>query len=254
MLSGIAPPPMPPAGILLGAGVAGLVLGVVLLLLGRRWSKLIMCLAFAGAAGGCMPLLVTGLSGTNTLIAAVVAALFAGTAGFVFSRCAWSLLLGVLLSSAALVAFATVYASGLEVRPAWPGNPGADFPGWVAALGQYTSAWTSALWQYNALAVALSVLAPLGIGVALGVFYPQAMLVFTTSLTGAILAVSGAGAAAWAARPESAGAWIQQIHVPGVVAGALLLVGLVLQTRKLMKKGKPAPAPGKGDPEAKPSK
>jgi hypothetical protein len=256
MLADISAPPPPPVNVLIGAGAGCILLGAALLLWGRQVSKAVMGLALAAAGAACAPLIVERISYDNTPVVAVIAAAVAGAIGFFLGRFLWAVVLGAGLGSTALTAFGCLNAAGME-PPVWPAttNHADQFSavtGWLTGTGKYLTDWLSRLWEYNPLAVVLAGGGPAAIGIALGFFYPQAVLVFVTGALGGLLLVAGTGLCVWAAKPEWAAQWIAQWHIPLAAAGALALVGWVVQTRVLLIQRKKKPQkepPGDGKPK-----
>jgi hypothetical protein len=254
MPAGIPAPPLPATSALWGAGLGAILIGLVLLLSGRKSGKVILALALAGVAAACGPLVAQHISYQNVIVVSVVSAALGGLVCYFLAPVLWTLILGAALGVAGLVTFALLNDGGAAQPAAWPDRPAGDLAAWTLCLGEYLLSWLNGLWGYNPLAVALVVGAPVGIGLAVGAFYPQAMYVLVTSLLGGLLAVAGAGACAWGTRPEWAAQWTANLHLPAAAAGGLALFGLILQGRTVMQeraKKKPKKEPSA---EGKPKK
>ena len=221
--------PTLPKPLLLGAGAACLFVGVVLILWGRSRGRIMLALLLAGGGAACGPIIVRWLPFGSVWPVSLAAAAFAGALGFALARMVWAILLGGGGAIAALVALA-VLTTDLE-KPGWGYEQTEDW--WVlcANMGDYLRLWLWALWCHSPAAVVACAGVPAAIGLGLGMFFPKAIVIVASSVLGAAKMVAGSALLVWAIRDEWAAAWAEHLYLPAAVAGALALLGGLVQTR-----------------------
>lgn len=221
--------PTLPKPLLLGAGAVCLFVGVVLILWGRSRGRIMLALLLAAGGAACGPMIVRWLPFGSVWPVSLAAAAFAGALGFALARMVWAVLLGGAGAIAALVALA-VLTTGLE-KPGWGYEQTEDW--WVlcANMGDHLWLWLWALWCHSPVAVVACAGVPAAIGLALGMFFPKAMVIVASSVLGAAKMVAGSALLVWAIQGEWAAAWAKHLYLPAAVVGALAILGGIVQTR-----------------------
>jgi len=236
MLADIPAPPAPSASALLtGAGLC-LLLGGALLVWGRRLARVSLTLVAGGAGAAGARVIFHDLPSKSCWVIAVAVAGLAGLLAFALARLFWAVLLAITLGGLAIAAFGALSAGAIDDPPAWSADEQPTLAAWGAALREYLLGWLSALWRYHATAVVVTLAAPFLIGMALGVYFPQAMTILACCLLGAAGAVSGITLVLWSSRPAWAGVWVRSTYLPALSAGLLTAAGLFLQVRAELKK------------------
>lgn len=245
----------PPSEVLYAAGAVSMAVGLVLLLWGHKVNRVVLAMIGAAAAAAAAPG-ISGLIGyANILVIAIAVAVFAGVATYFLSRILWTAILGTLLAVIAVSTVLYLNVANLPVHPVWKGASAAFLDNWAWILWGHVRDWAGVLWEYNALAVGGSLLAPVAVGVVIGIFWPRAMVALATSLAGGAAIVFGAAVVAWGAGKQAVEGWINSAHVPGLVACGIALVGLVIQGIALKKsKKKGGKKPGGETKPAEPAK
>lgn len=231
MLAQIPSPPTPSTALLLSAGVMCLFVGLVLALWGRSRGRIMLALLLAAGGAACGPLIVRWLPFGAVWPVSVAAAAFAGVLGFLLAKMVWAILLGAGGAIAALVVLAALTAGSLGEKPVWEYEQAEHWWGWCAHTADYMLSWLPALWQHSPAAVAGCAAVPAVIGVALGMFFPQAMVILASSLLGATKMVAGAMLLVWAMRDEWAAAWAQNLYLPAAVGAVAAVLGGIVQTQ-----------------------
>lgn len=260
MLADIPPPPAPPQQVLLGAAVACMATGLLLVLWGRSVGRILLPLAAAAGAAAVSVLAAPHIPYGNVWVIGLAAAGTAGFLVFVLIRVVWSLALGVLVAAALLALLARLCPGLTADPPAWQDSELGGTAGWLVSFGNYLCGWIWSLWRGDAAAVALCGAVPVLAAVALGIFLPRAATIMGSSLLGAVGLVGGVGLIWWARSPGWLDAWTRQAWLPVAAVGLLALTGLILQSRTELQKaaqarseeadkptGGPARAGGKTD-------
>jgi len=224
----IPPAPAPAHVELLVAGGILLLAGAALLLTGRSIGRIILALAAAGAAAGCAPLIAGAIHFDQVLGVGILAAVAAGAVAFFLSRVLWALLLAGAVGLAAMLLVS--YRAG-AAPPDWVlSSPAVNFSSWVAGLLQYLLVWAAMLWQNHQLTVILWAAVPTAALLLGAMVYPQGGLILGSAAYGAASLIAGAASLLWALRPEWLPGWLGHAKIVGIVAAALALVGLILQS------------------------
>ena len=241
MLENIPWPPPPPgeltAPVAYLAGGAAVLVGLLLVLWGRKLGRGFMVLAGAGAGFLLAPLLIARLNLPENAVRFV--AVFAlAVLGLVGARLLWALLAG---APGLLVGLAGVcYRSGelvLQHRPAEFG-PSQSFLQWMDSLGAYLGQWVREAAQVLPPALYVFVGACVAVPFLLVLIWPRLGAVLMTALTGAALGVAGG---LLLAGRMSAELWHQALAAPLVPAGllgALALTGWIVQGRSEIKQAR----------------
>lgn len=231
-------------------GAGGLVVGVLLLLWGRKLHRVFLGLG-AGAAGASFAgEWATQLSGLDWRLAYAIAAGTAGILGVVMARIVWPVLAGALFAGAAGVTVLACFQPSLPADlKAATAPAGGDLVAWSAAAYVCASAAVQAVWRDH-MAVLLGAMCPAGlVPLVIGLFRPRLATIFMTALVGSLSMICGPLVAAQRFWPELwASAWANP-HVPAIVAGVMLLIGLLFQYRLAIAadRAKKAPKPGEAE-------
>ncbi len=231
MFAGIPNPPMPSTTALLVAGGGGVLLGLALALRGAANGRVVLALTAAVVAGACSSLL-AGLADQlkdHPTAVAIAAAVTVGLLAFVFGRVLWAIVLGAVLGIAAMGVITFLYAGEVANAPVWSAGEAADFPEWARQFGAHLRNWVAALWRHKRLLVGGST-GLIAFGVAFGMLLPRVTLLLTSSVVGAVAFVAGAGMLLWAGEVRWAAQFTHDPFVPAIVATALAMIGIVLQT------------------------
>jgi hypothetical protein len=254
----IPPPPAPDTALLLLLAAACLVGGLILLLAGRRWGRVVLALALAGAGALLGPTIGRAAGWVQTGLVAFGAAVVCGLLGFVLARILWAAMLAGVAMILTVFLIALVAAPQIEQPPQLPETQPSDFAGWVEAVHEYTGQWAEAFWKKNTAIISILGLAAVVVPIALCVFLPEPLAILTSSVLGAIGTVTGVFLALWAYRPGLAGVWIEKYPVPLGLIGGLTLAGLGVQTisairehRRKKREAEPPPPPGSVPPQTK---
>jgi hypothetical protein len=255
MLAITMPSQPPQPEVLYAVGAVAMAVGLVLLLWGHKVNKVVLAMVGAASAASTAPALSNLVGYANVMVIAIIVAVFAGVATYFLSRILWTAMLGGMLALIAVSVILYINLGNLPAYPVWKGGSAAFLDNWAWILWGHVCDWASVLWDYNALAVGGSLVAPLIMGVVIGIFWPRIMLALVTSLTGGAAIVLGASAIAWGAGKQAVETWINNAHVRGLVACGIALVGLVIQGIALKKsKKKGGKKPGGDAKPAEPAK
>jgi len=230
--------PLPPApspyllAVLAGLCILG---GAVLLLWGRSNGRVLLTFIAAGVGAACAQPIVHHTAYKNVWVVGLAGALTAGLVVFVLARLIWAALLGALLAAASLAVTGWVSPGAVAVPPAWADSPTAYFSTWCLSLVGYGGRWLRCMGQESALALMLAGGVPALIGIGLGLFWPEAMLILVTSLLGAAALVTGVALGVWAGAPQWLVGWGTHMYIPAAAAGLLALIGLAVQTRAALR-------------------
>lgn len=221
-------PPAPAMSHLIIAGAVIGAIGLVLLLRGYVLGRFIVALAFAAAAAAAGPAVAPLLPIQNIYVVSGVMAVTAGLMAFVLARVAWGLLLGSVLAAVAVFVAIHVAREGLTA-PAWTNHEPADFAAWLPAFGDYLAGWGRAFWLKSPNTMLLVSGAPVLWGLLLGLFWPRATAMISSSVTGGLLVLLATGLLVWAHQPAWAGEWVRRLYMPAIAAGVLAAFGLAVQ-------------------------
>ncbi len=253
MLENIPPPTYPSeltAPVAYLAGGAAVLVGLLMVLWGRKLGRAFMVVIGAGGGFLLAPLLIARLNVPENAVRFV--AVFAlAILALVAARLVWALLAGAggLLIGAAGVC----YRAGdlvLQHRPVEFG-PTDTFLQWLDSLGRYLGQWVQGLSQVLPPALYVFVGACVAVTFLLVLVWPRMGGVLMTALTGAVLAVAGGLLVSGRLSAELwTKAWTAPL-VPAGVLGALALAGWIVQGRSEIKKARAAKA--EEDEEAEPA-
>lgn len=227
----ISAPPMPSTVLIAAVGLSGVVVGVALIVGGRKAGRPLLALVLAIAAALGAPLFADRLPVKNVWVVGVAAAVTASLLAFVFARALWAAVLGAALAVAALAAAAHFGSGGLAEKPVWNSAEFETFGAWYFAAADYLLEWLQALWRHAPVTVVLAVGAPLILCVAAELVLPKSILILGTSAFGAASAVAGAGLLTLAVRADWARAWVDRVYIPAAVAAGVTLIGIAWQWR-----------------------
>jgi hypothetical protein len=224
------PPPVPELETAVAAAAAGsaLLLGVLMLLWGRRLHRGFLALCGAGAGfalghWGGRPL------GMNPALSGLVAAVTVGILAPILARVVWALALGAIVAAAGAIVAVFLYLPTVATQPTATTIPASDIVAYADGWGRFAWDGVIALWQGSPAVVVGAGAAGL-LFLAAGLFLPRATVVLMSALVGTLLL---AGAAAVAGARFAPAWWTEAWGRPalsGAVAGGVLLVGAVWQT------------------------
>jgi hypothetical protein len=224
-------PPAPAADdITLWLAAGGcIVVGALLTLLGYVLGRAFVTLAMA--AGGWLigAFLVAPTFGMNASLVGFVLLAAGAMLGVVLNRIIWALLAAGVAGCAALLA-AIGWVGAWGQWPAWQ----AEAPGlwcWLAALVQWVVASAAAAWSADMVRLSApaagAALAPL----VVGLIWPRPIQILMTALLGSALMVAGVVLAVLPLRPTIWATAVENWHVPAIIAGVAMLLGLLWQFR-----------------------
>jgi hypothetical protein len=230
MLNDIPSPPAMPMQYVLAAGAVAVVLGLGLVLAGRWLARLFVALAAAGAAVASVPLFIDLLPYHEYVPVAIASAIAGLILGLLLSRIVWATLLGTTVGLTTLWAMIQRNAGTATSRPAeWASYDMTTFPKWLGAVADYHVRWFISLWpQYN-VTLALWVLLPSLAFLVAALVLPSGAMILMSSLLGAAAVAGGVLALLSAMKPEWQAACWEHFSTMLVAAGALALVGLIVQ-------------------------
>jgi len=209
------------------SATASIIIGLMLVGWGRLWSRPTIGLIGVGAGFLCGDLLSDSVK-VDTGIARAAVGSILGVLGFVAAPFMWAFLAGSLCASVAggFLAVNFVAEVGLKVDPPAGGFTPELWAEWFAVFAGDVSA---DMWQERA-ATMLLVMAPLGlIPTMIGLWKPRFITIVMTSLTGAIVVVSGSVVALVQADPTRwPKAW-SGLLIPLGIAGGLWVCGMAVQ-------------------------
>ena len=209
------------------SGTASIIIGLMLLGWGRFWSRPLVGLAGVGTGFLCGDLLADAMKVDPGVAKAAVGSVF-GVLGFVAASFIWAGLAGSLCASVAggFLAADFVAEAGLKVNP-----PAGGFTPelWAEWLSVFTRDVSAEMWQERAGTMVL-IMAPVGlIPTMIGLWKPRFITIVMTSLTGAIVVVSGAIVALVQSDPTYwPKAW-SGLLIPLYIAGGLWVAGMAMQ-------------------------
>ncbi|MCK4602094.1 MAG: hypothetical protein KAU28_06490 [Phycisphaerae bacterium] len=212
---------------------ACVVVGVVLLLSGRKFGCALLVLAGAGIGLSVAPILAERF-GINPLAVRVVAAIVLAIIGLTMARLIWAIIASVFFAEAAgAILFARFVPQLSEkVRPAFGASE--PFGAWCLAAHEYYLAGMGALWNEHSLGLLLVLAAAFVLPLAVFLVRPRLSAIFATSLLGGVSIMTGVTVAAANIRqPLWPGNWATWA-VLGAVAAAMLVTGLVAQYRVVL--------------------
>ena len=211
------------------AGCICVLLGLLLVLVGRHVARVVAALAAAAAGAAAAPLIAQAVGFRNVWVVGLAALVSGGLFGFILARFLWAALPGLALGFAVLAICPG--PPGAASRPAGDDHgPQAD--GLRAAPAASVTAvadWAMALGRRRTVLVVAALLLPVALCVGLELFFPRSVMIFATASAGAVLTVGGARLLARAARWEQLKAWAGRPVVLGAAVGGLALVGVVWQ-------------------------
>ena len=208
------------------AGVS-IVIGLMLLGWGRLWSRPTVGLIGVGAGFLCGDLLSEAVKVDTGLAKAAVGSIL-GVLGFVAAPFIWAGLAGSLCASVAggFLAADFVAEVGLKVDPPVGGFTPELWAEWFAVFAGDVSA---EMWQERA-AIMLLVMAPAGlIPTMIGLWKPRLITIVMTSLTGAIVVVSGSVIALVQSDPTRWPTAWPGLLIPLGIIGGLWVCGMAVQ-------------------------
>ncbi len=235
MLANIPLPPAPPVMPLYIVSGVCILLGAALLLWGRSSGRVFLTFAAAGAGAACAQTITSLTNFPYVWIVGAVSALTAGLLVFLFIRLLWALILSALVGIVALVIVQWPGIAKLAAPPDWTSNSLASFGDWVFAIAHYYADWIVALVQGSLLPLLLMVALPMFVILLVALLLPKAATILASSLVGSVCIIAGAVGLIWAVRPPWFSTATEQIKVLGIIAGVLVLMGLVLQGRSEFK-------------------
>jgi len=216
------------------ASAVSIVIGLMLLGWGRLWSRPLVGVIGVGAGFLCGDLLAVSVDVDSGVAKAAAGSVF-GVFGFVAAPFIWAFLAGSLCSLVAGGFLAENYVSGLAaqfpeqvpevVEPAG----GATLTLWMHDVVRVLGNVNADMWAKQAVTMVL-VLAPIGlIPTMIGLWKPRFITIVMTSLTGAIVVVSGSVVALVQADPTRwPKAW-SGLLIPLGIAGGLWVCGMAVQ-------------------------
>jgi hypothetical protein len=223
------PIPQVPAGGLALAGLGSLGVGAMLILRGRSTLGRIGLGVLAAAAGViAAPHIAAMLPPLDAWVVAACVAVAGGLLAIVLARLLWTVLLAGLLAGAAMIAARLVLPAAWPAQAAGTATQPADWAAWAISACRW---WQDALLSAQARPILLAGCAGALTGVAFGVYAPRGMTIFASSGIGALAAVAGVWACAWAIRPEWAQTWAARIELPAAAAAGLIVLGCAIQGR-----------------------
>lgn len=232
MLNDIPSPPALPMQYVLAAGAVAAVLGLGLVLAGRWLARLVVALAAAAAAVAAVPLFIDLLPENlrQYVPVAIASAIVGLVLGLLLSRLVWASLLAMTVGLTTLWAMIQRNVATAASRPAeWAGYDMTTFPKWLAAVADYHLRWFISLWpQYN-VTLALWVLLPSLAFLVAGLVLPSGAMILMSCLLGAAAVAGGVLAVLSVMRPEWYAACCERFSMVLLAAGALALVGLIVQ-------------------------
>lgn len=230
MFTDIPSPPALPREYILAAGAVAAVLGLGLVLAGRWLARIFVALAAAAGAVAAVPLFIDLLPYHEYLPVAIGSAIVGLIVGLLLSRLVWAALLATTVGLTTLWAMIQRNAATATSRPAeWASYDLTTFPKWLSAVTDYHVRWFISLWpQYN-VTLALWVLLPSLAFLVAGLVLPSGAMILMSSLLGAAAVTGGVLALLSVLKPEWQGACWEHLSTVVMAAGALALVGLIVQ-------------------------
>jgi hypothetical protein len=212
------------------ASAVSIVIGLMLLGWGRLWSRPIVGLIGVGTGFLCGDLLAASAEVDSGVAKAAVGSVF-GVLGFVAAPFIWAFLAGSLCSSVAGGFLAESFLASLPgdvpevVEPAG----GVTLAHWAESLALFAGDVNAEMWRKQAATMIL-VMAPVGlIPTMIGLWKPRFITIVMTSLTGAIVVVSGSVIALVQSDPTRwPKAW-SGLLIPLGIAGGLWVCGMAVQ-------------------------
>lgn len=248
------PPPALPAEISFPVAGAAFLVGLLLVLWGRKLHRPFLVLVGAGAGFLVAPLLTAQLGMAQHENAVRFVAVFAlAILGLVLARVLWALLAGALGTLAAAAGISYRMASlVLEHRPAdfqWPAQ---GLEEWASSVCQYFAAWIAALVQVLPPMMFVFAAACVAVPLLIVLVWPRLGVIVMTSLVGAGLAVAGVCLAGVQARADLWATLGGHWPVLAAAAGVLMLLGWVVQGRSALKQAKARREQESQEPSDKP--
>ncbi len=227
------PPPPPlsfPPLATWGVAAGVLLIGVVLVLSGRRVARLAAALVGVGI-GVLLAGPLAGAMGIRFLWAALLLAVVLGLLAIVLARLIWALTAaGLLVAGVLLIMLKVVYADMPESwRPAFPEFE--SLAGWSVATGRFLLATLESLWELYAMPlVVIGALAALAALLMVLVRPRLGKIVLTATLGGGAIVVAVGIATGELAGDAAQWFWMNPWITGGIVA-LLTAVGVLLQYR-----------------------
>ncbi len=221
-------PPLPrfdSEAVVYGIAAGALVLGAALLLWGRHLHRAVLMLAGAGA-GFLLAEPLGRLIGVQTNVARAVAMFTAAILGLALARVVWPAIAG-----AVCIGVATIVLKDYHGLLTWPTTT--TWPEWLSAL-RLAAMPDASLWQNHARDMWFVLGATGALVLVIGVLLGRGMAIFMTALIGAIAIGGGVALAVLHRKPELWPAEWRDVLIPAAVAGGLVLLGLIGQTRGLL--------------------
>jgi len=248
------PPPALPAEFAYAGAIVACLLGLLLLVWGRKLHRPFLVLVGAGAGFLAAPLLTARLGMTQNENAVRFVAVFAlAILGLVLARVLWSLLAGALGTLAAVAGICCRMGTLVqERRPADVQWQAQSLDQWAQSVSQYFAAWGGAVIQVLPPMMFVFAGACLAVPLLIVLVWPRLGVIVMTCLVGAVLAVGGACLACVQARPDLWPTLLGNWPILGPAAGALMPVGWVLQGRSALKQARAQREQESQEPSDKP--
>ena len=212
------------------SSVTSIIIGLMLLGWGRLWSRTTVGLIGVGAGLLCGDLLSDSLKVDPGVAKAAVGSI-SGVLGFVAAPFIWAGLAGCLCSLVAGGFMADSFLASLsgKVPPVVEPAGGVTLAHWAESLTVYIGDVNAEMWREQAITMML-VLAPVGlIPTMIGLWKPRFITIVMTSLTGAIVVVSGAAIALVQSDPTRWPTAWSGVLIPLYTIGALWVCGIAVQ-------------------------
>jgi len=215
------------AYVLVGASI---IIGLMLLGWGRLWSRPTVGLIGVGAGFLCGDLVSEAVKVDTGLAKAAVGSIL-GVLGFVAAPFLWAFLAGSLCASVAGGFLADSFLAGLpgQVPEVVEPDGGVTLAQWAESLAIFAGDVNAEMWKQQA-ATMLLVMAPVGlIPTMVGLWKPRFITIVMTSLTGAIVVVSGSVIALVQSDPTRWPTAWPGLLIPLGIIGGLWVCGMAVQ-------------------------
>lgn len=234
----IFPPPRPEllGWVGVGLGIGGVVVGLALLIWGRRLHRFVAVAVGVGVGLLLAPLLAAELD-FGLLTAQISLAVTVGLIFVLIAPVLWPAVLAALAAGAALTVAVERYLPSVpaEQRPTMPSPAEMSLAEWAERAGAALSEAANAVWQNHTL-VALVAMAGAGAMIlVLGLLARRLAKIVAMSLLGAALAVAG-GVLIWSSLEGSG--WSRTFRWPIwplAIGGGLCVLGIVWQYWRAMR-------------------
>jgi len=212
------------------SSAVSILIGLMLLGWGRLWSRPTVGLIGVGAGFLSGDLLAASMDVDSGVAKAAAGSVF-GVLGFVAAPFIWAFLAGSLCSSVAGGFLAESFLASLPGKVPEVVEPagGATLAHWAESVAVFFGDVNAEMWRKQAMTMIL-VMAPIGlIPTMIGLWKPRFITIVMTSLTGAIVVVSGAVMALVQSDPTR---WPKEwsgLLIPLYIAGGLWVCGVTVQ-------------------------